>query len=125
RDQITAAIETCKSSLVCALSGCLTDSVDSTLLDLRRAIALTKAISEAGEYLMTGSDYLDSLASGYSASLDTLSGHQALELSRTLTENPYDGLRSLTIDDPPHSSLRLDHLYSLKEIAYRTIKANH
>lgn len=124
KDQITAAIETCKGSLIRELPRDLTGPVDDKLLDLRRVTALAKAMSETGEYLMTGSDYLDSLASGHRTSLSTLGGHQVLELSRTLTENLYVCLRSLMISDPPHTSLLLDHLYSLKEAADRMTKAN-
>jgi activating signal cointegrator complex subunit 2 len=124
KDQIAAAIETCKSSLISELPGSLTIPSDSVLLDIRRATALAKALPEAGEYLMTGSDYLDSLASGYPASPSTSRGPQALELSNALTENIFVCFRSLMISDPPHTSLLLDHLYSLKATADRITKAN-
>jgi activating signal cointegrator complex subunit 2 len=124
KDQIAAAIETCKSSLTRELPTSLTIPSDSILLDLRRATALTNALAEAGEYLMTGSDYLDSLVSGHPASPSTSRGPQALDLSRALTENLFVCFRSLMISDPPHASLLLDHLYSLKATADRMTKAN-
>ena len=65
KDQITAAIEMCKNPLIRELSSRWPSPPDTVLLDLRRATALTKALPEAGEFLMTGSDYLDSLATGY------------------------------------------------------------
>jgi activating signal cointegrator complex subunit 2 len=124
KEQISAAIETCKSSLIRELPRSSTIPANPILLDTRRATALTKSLTETGEYLMTGSDYLDSLASGHPAYSITSKGPQALELSRELTENLYVCLRSLMISDPPHTSLLLDHLYSLKATADRVAKAN-
>jgi activating signal cointegrator complex subunit 2 len=124
KGRIAAAIETCKSSLIRELPQSLTIPADGILLDLRRATVMTKVLGETGEYLMTGSDYLDSLASGHPTSRSTSRDPQALELSRELTENLYVCLRSLMISDSPQTSLLLDHLYSLKATADRMAKAN-
>ena len=124
QDRIVAAISTCKSSLIRDLPQSHTFPTDDILSDIQRVTAMTKALGEIGEYLMTGSDYLDSLASGYPTSPRTSNGHDALGISRALTENLYVCLRSLLISDPPHMSLLLDHLYSLKATADRTIKTN-
>lgn len=123
KDQLVAAIETCKSSLIRELLRSSPTFDDAILLNLRRATALTKALSETGEYLMTGSDYLDALATAYAALTSTSTGPQMLGLLKELTENLYVCLRSLMIGDSPHTSLLLDHLYSLKATADRMTRA--
>jgi len=119
KDQITAAIEMCKNPLIRKLPRRWPFPPDAVLLDLRRATALAKALPEAGEFLMTGSDYLDSLATGYPSLPNSSKGHEVLEFSKSLTENLYVCFRSLMISMPPNTSLLLDHLYSLKTTADR------
>lgn len=119
KDQITAAIEMCKNPLIRELPRGWPSPPDAVLLGLRRATALTKALPEAGEFLMTGSDYLDSLATGYPSLSNDPKGDEVLELSKRLTENLYVCFRSLMISIPPNISLLLDHLYSLKTAADR------
>ena len=124
RDQIAAATETCKNFLIGELPKGWPLHAEAVILDLRRVTALTKALADIGRYLMTGSDYLDSLASGHLALESTSRDPEALELSKELTENLYVCLRSLMISDSPKNSLLLDHLYSLKSTADQTTKAS-
>ena len=124
KGQIAPAIETCKSFLIRELPRVLPIQAEAVILNLRQATALTKALSEAGELLMTGSDYLESLAIGYPISQKAPSGSQDLDFSRELTENLYVCLMSLMIGDSLHVSLLLDHLYSIKSTADQKAQAN-
>ena len=124
KDQIAPAIETCKSFLIRELPQGLPTRAEVVILNLRQATALTKVLNEAGEFLMTGSDYLESLATGYPPSPKASSGSQDLDLPRELTENLYFCLRSLMISDVPHVSLLLDHLYSIKSTIDEKAQAN-
>lgn len=74
--------------------------------DLRRTAALLKACHAFGHFLMTGSDFLDSLA--------TIDAHIPTEYAKKLVVVAYLALTSLMEGAKPNVSLLLDHLYSLK-----------
>src|SRR2546423_1632407 len=125
RDHIAAAIETCKSFLIRELPRGWPLHDEAVMLSLRQVTSLTKAFFETGKSLMTGSDYLDSVASGYPAFDVSSSDPQALDLSKELTENLFVCLRSLMVSDSPHTSLLLDHLYSLKATVDQKTETSH
>lgn len=74
--------------------------------DLRRTAALLRACHAFGHFLMTGSDFLDSLA--------TVDAHIPTEYAKKLVVIAYLALTSLMEGAKPNTSLLLDHLYSLK-----------
>ena len=74
--------------------------------DLRRTAALLKACHAFGHFLMTGSDFLDSLAA--------IDAHVPTEYAKRLVVVAYLALTSLMEGSKPNVSLLLDHLYSLK-----------
>lgn len=96
--QVAAAVEACKSTLLQQLTA-------ASPLDLKHAIALTRALPECGLVFMTGSDYLESMITGYTT------------IQETTTEHTFLCLRSLLSNESPNQSLLLDHLYTLKSSA--------
>ena len=74
--------------------------------ELRRTAALLKACHGFGHFLMTGSDFLDSLAA--------IDAHVPTEYAKKLLVVAYLALTSLMEGAKPNISLLLDHLYSLK-----------
>lgn len=95
-----------KSSIIKQLEQ--THTTTSRLLeqDLRRTAALLRACYVFGHFLMTGSDFLDSLA--------TFDAHLPTEYAKKLVVVAYLALTSLMEGAKPNLSLLLDHLYSLK-----------
>lgn len=83
-------------------------SKDSSDLDqcLHRVGALLKASHEYGQFLMTGSDVLDSLVLAWS--------QNRADLRKKVTTIIYLALSSLLVGQCPNVSLLLDHLYGLK-----------
>ncbi|KAK3054839.1 hypothetical protein LTR09_003997 [Extremus antarcticus] len=98
------ALEKKKASLLMVL-----DSApgDGTLDDLRKVADLIHVSPEAATLFMTGSDFVDSLASQYQKS-------SSQEHHRILVGTAYFGLLALVRVEPPSVSLLSDHLYSLK-----------
>lgn len=114
--RISDALEAYKSSLIQNLPQAVSFSA-ATQIKLFQVTALVKGLPEAGAVFMTGSDYLDSLITGYT-SIETLAKTSAkTNKQRELTANLYVCLSSLMRIVPPHASLMLDHLYSLKGAA--------
>ena len=77
--------------------------------DLRRVAALLKASYDYGQFLMTGSDLLDSLATTYV--------RVSAEYGKKIMVVAYLALTSLMEGAKPNVSLLIDHLYSLKSTA--------
>ena len=79
-----------------------TDLEDS----LYRTASLLKVLFQYGQFLMEGSDFLDSLASCYE--------HKSPGLQKKLLVTVYLCLASLLEPDNPRISILIDHIYSLK-----------
>jgi activating signal cointegrator complex subunit 2 len=73
--------------------------------------ALVRASALVGVRLMTGSDYLESVAEAYRRHAGPAAEPQT---GQTFTEHLYHCLRSLMSDKTRHPSLLLDHLYQLR-----------
>lgn len=97
-------IEKQKASLLKALDS---SNGAGPLEDLRQVADLAHSSPEAATLFMTGSDFVDSLASRYQKSTDA-------EERRTLVACAYFGLVALVQVEPPNVSMLSDHLYSLK-----------
>ena len=78
----------------------------ATNTSIRRVAALLKASSQYGKFLVTGSDFLDAVASAW------INGAEGLR--RKLVAITYLSLLSLLEGDKLNLSLLLDHLYALK-----------
>ena len=75
-------------------------------LHLLRTGALLKSSVPYGQFLMTGSDVLDSLASGWR--------NGSSDLKKKLAVIAYSSLLSLLEGEKPKTALLIDHLYALK-----------
>ena len=73
--------------------------------DLRRVADVVRISPEAATVFMTGSDFVDSLASHYQKS-------SILEERKVLVATVYFGLLALVKAEPPNASLISDHQYS-------------
>ena len=73
---------------------------------LYRTASLLKVLYQYGQFLMEGSDFLDSLAACYE--------HKSPGLQRKLLVTAYSCLSSLLEPDNPRISILIDHVYSLK-----------
>ena len=87
-----------------------TSKVPSVERQLRQIAALSRASPDLASYLMTGSDYLDSLVTLYAAA-------DGPEERRAVFQTAYLSLQALALTQPPNTSLVCDHLYSLKSHA--------
>jgi activating signal cointegrator complex subunit 2 len=83
---------------------------------LNRLGPLLKVVPQAGTFMLTGSDFLDSLSSAY----DKTPTH----LQKKLVTIAYLGLTSLLQGEKPNYSLLSDHLYGLKTNAEQEWKSN-
>ena len=79
-----------------------TDLEDS----LYRTASLLKVLYQYGQFLMEGSDFLDSLAACYE--------HKSPDLQKKLLVTAYLCLASLLEPENPRISILIDHVYSLK-----------
>ncbi|KAF2278506.1 uncharacterized protein EI97DRAFT_499921 [Westerdykella ornata] len=76
---------------------------------LNRLAPLLKLVPEAGVFIITGADLLDSLVSAHAK--------VSSELQKKLVMTAYLGLVSILEQERPNYSLLSDHLYSLKDSA--------
>lgn len=81
-------------------------TVDGAADLLKQLLPLLHASPDVGEYFMTGSDFLDSLCSGYTKASD--------QHKKTLVITTYLGLLSLIRVEKHKYALLSDHLYALK-----------
>ena len=95
-----------KSKIIKQLEQPQTNSSPVLEQNLRRTAALLKACHAFGHFLMTGSDFLDSLAA--------IESHVSSEYAKKLVVVAYLALTSLMEGAKPNISLLLDHLYSSK-----------
>lgn len=102
-----AAIETslqlAKNSLIRNLETKRPEEAEGTL---NRIAPLLKTCSDAGTYMLTGSDFLDSLCNAYPKTSEPF--------QQKLTATAYFGLITLLEGPKPTFSVLSDHLYSLK-----------
>jgi activating signal cointegrator complex subunit 2 len=103
--ELVAACESCKSNLVRRLTM-------MSPLDLKHAIALTRTLPECSLVFMTGSDYLEALMDAHS------------DLQKLTTEHAFLCLRNLMLNEASNPSLLLDHLYTLKSYADKSLSAD-
>ncbi|KAK5172999.1 uncharacterized protein LTR77_003121 [Saxophila tyrrhenica] len=101
-----------KSSL---LKGLGSTSAQGTLDGLRQVADVMRASPEVAVLFMTGSDFVDSLASHYQRS-------GTVDQRKALVATAYFGLLGLVKVEPPNMSMLSDHLYSLKAQADSTKK---
>ena len=80
---------------------------------LHRTASLVKALYLYGQFLMVGSDFLDSLVTCYE--------HQASALQKKVVITAYLCLSSLMQVENPKISTLIDHLYSLKNASGQSI----
>ncbi|KAF3390252.1 hypothetical protein F1880_009034 [Penicillium rolfsii] len=110
-EKISSSIEKAKSLVIKQLSMAGKTAALGVLSDIRRLTILTSVLSNCGQILMAGSDYLDTLCEAYQAK-DTQD-----ELRKILVANVYVGLVSLLREPSINMSLLLDQLFGLKASA--------
>lgn len=86
-------------------------TIECPWTNLRLLTLISCLIPDAGQILMTGSDYIDTLCEAYEKpNLNS-------DIKNGLVANLYVGLCSLIVAQPPQVSLLLDQLYGLKTAA--------
>lgn len=97
-----------KISLTSLLEGGMKSDLSGDLENvLQRTASLLRILCNYGQYLMVGSDFLDSLATCYE--------HKAPNLQKKLVVIAYLCLSSLMDPESPRISNLVDHLYTLKD----------
>lgn len=91
-------IRTAEAGSKGASSGTLEDALEPT-------VSLLRASFQYGQFLMVGSDFLDSLTSRYE--------HEELHVQKKITVTAYLCLASLLEPSSPKTSTLIDHLYGL------------
>jgi activating signal cointegrator complex subunit 2 len=107
------SLQKTKSSLIKTLDSKRPGEAEG-LLD--RLVPLLKVSPEAGTFMLTGSDFLDSLSAAYAQASDSL--------RRKLVTTAHLGLAALLQGQKPNYSLLSDHLYSLKTGANKDFVAD-
>ncbi|KAF2630143.1 hypothetical protein BU25DRAFT_388431 [Macroventuria anomochaeta] len=100
---IEKSLQAAKTSLIRNLDSKRPEEAESTL---NRIAPLLKASPDASIYMLTGSDFLDSLYSAYPKVSPTM--------QKKLVTTAYFGLTATLEGAKPNYSLLSDHLYSLK-----------
>ncbi|KAJ4291066.1 hypothetical protein N0V90_010264 [Kalmusia sp. IMI 367209] len=100
---IEKSIQAAKNSLIKNLDSKRPEEAESTL---NRIVPLLRTSTDVGTYMLTGSDFLDSLCNAYSKASSSLRAK--------LATTAYLGLIALLEGAKPKFSLLSDHLYSLK-----------
>ena len=100
---IEKSLQTAKTSLIQNLDSKRPEEAEITL---NRIAPLLKASSDASIYMLTGSDFLDSLYSAYPKVPQSM--------QKKLVTTAYLGLMAILENEKPNYSLLSDHLYSLK-----------
>lgn len=100
---IEKSLQTAKTALIKNLDSKRPEEAEGTL---NRIAPLLKASPDANRYLLTGSDFLDTLYSTYPK--------VSLSLQNKLVTTAYLGLTAALEGPKPNYSLLSDHLYSLK-----------
>jgi len=100
---ITKSLQTAKTSLIRNLESKRPEEAENTL---NRIAPLLRASSDASIFMLTGSDFLDSLCSAYP--------QVPLSMQKKLVTIAYLGLTAALDGPKPNHSLLSDHLYSLK-----------
>ncbi|PSN62676.1 hypothetical protein BS50DRAFT_532135 [Corynespora cassiicola Philippines] len=109
---IEETLQSIKASLIKSLDS----KAPSTAEDALNMIApLLRVSSDAGVFMLTGSDFLDSLCSAYPKVSELL--------QKKLVTVAYMGLTALLEGPKPKYSVLSDHLYSLKSIGEQEQKA--
>lgn len=100
---IEKSLQTAKTSLTKNLESKRPEEAESTL---NRLAPLLRASSDASTYMLTGSDFLDSLYSAFP--------QVSQSMQKKLVTVAYLGLTSTLESSKPNYSLLADHLYGLK-----------
>jgi activating signal cointegrator complex subunit 2 len=100
---IEKSLQTAKTSLIRNLDSKRPEEAENTL---NRIAPLLKASSDSSIYMLTGSDFLDSLSSAYSK--------VPTSMQKKLVTTAYLGLTATLEGSKPNYSLLSDHLHSLK-----------
>jgi activating signal cointegrator complex subunit 2 len=100
---IEKSLQTAKNSLIRNLDSKRPEEAEGTL---NRIAPLMKASPDASIYMLTGSDFLDSLYNAYPKVPPTM--------QKKLVTTAYLGLTATLEGEKPNYSLLSDHLYSLK-----------
>lgn len=100
---IEKSLQTAKTSLIRNLDSKRPEEAENTL---NRIAPLLKASPDASIYMLTGSDFLDSLSSAYTK--------VPTSMQKKLVTTAYLGLTATLEESKPNYSLLSDHLYSLK-----------
>ncbi|KAF3047202.1 hypothetical protein E8E11_002420 [Didymella keratinophila] len=100
---IEKSLQAAKTSLIRNLDSKRPEEAENTL---NRIAPLLKASPDASIYMLTGSDFLDSLSSAYSK--------VPKSMQKKLVSTAYLGLTATLEESRPNYSLLSDHLHSLK-----------
>lgn len=100
---VEKSLQAAKNSLIKNLESKRPEEAEGTL---NRVVPLLKVSSDGAMYMLTGSDFLDSLCAAYPK--------VSSSLQSKLTTTAYLGLMSLLEGRKPNFSVLSDHLYSLK-----------
>ncbi|KAF2459458.1 hypothetical protein BDY21DRAFT_282175 [Lineolata rhizophorae] len=114
-DQLEAQLQAVKASFVKRLDSADPGESDD---DLHQIAALIHSSPDAAFYIMSGSDFLDSLCVAY------INANAGRQLRQTLVTITYFGLTGLTRGEKPKYSLLSDHIYVLKANAEQVQKKN-
>jgi activating signal cointegrator complex subunit 2 len=122
--QISAAVEDTRSYLIKTMAISGNDCFTPVQQFLSAVIPLAKCLPQAGKTMMTGYDYVDSLAATYHGLVGKSDFSSAEDARDLLTENLFVCLTSLMSSMDPSTSLLLDDLYGLKGNAEAEAKIN-
>jgi activating signal cointegrator complex subunit 2 len=103
-DDLQMILQKRKDALISMLDSASPDVAETTLGQLA---PLMRVSPETAVYVMTGTDFVDSLVSGYSKAL-------ADKTRKAISMTVYLGLLACVAGESPNFSLLSDHLYTLK-----------
>jgi activating signal cointegrator complex subunit 2 len=103
-DDLQMILQKRKDALISMLDSASPDVAETTLGQLA---PLMRVSPETAVYFMTGTDFMDSLVSGYSKAL-------ADKTRKAISMTVYLGLLACVAGESPNFSLLSDHLYTLK-----------
>ncbi|CAI6338928.1 unnamed protein product [Periconia digitata] len=111
-DVIEKNLQLAKTSLIKNLESKMPQNAEDTL---NKLVPLLRVSPEAGTYMLTGSDFMDSLNAAYS--------NVSSDIQVKLTATAFLGLTALLEGPKPSLSTLSDHLYSLKTNGERQQKS--
>ncbi|KAF2007721.1 hypothetical protein P154DRAFT_558131 [Amniculicola lignicola CBS 123094] len=112
-ESLEKSLQVAKSSLIKSLDSRKPEEAEASL---NKIGVLLKGSPDAGTFMLTGSDFLDSLSSAYPK--------VSPKMQSKLVAVAYLGLVALLSGTKPNYSLLSDHLYSLKTSAEQAQKAD-